>query len=265
MKKFVIIAVVVLSLVFAVSCDADSVQKTSKGLRGMMDVNLADPEMKNNAVEYVKECATDLAGFSFADIKSTPTAEQIADFDQFIYIAALAVQDAEQKGQEGKVRAALAGTLCDNSLYDTEPGEGLGDLLRDIYSLLDAGNADEVVAKIQELLDSFGISSTGINVSQINKIAKIARALMPGVLGFDAVSRNIVLSQSCTVAQYLSYHMLISMLNHVVNFIVDGSGASAASILDSSDADQILTLIYAIQIINDVDFDFPAIVSGLID
>lgn len=268
MKKLLIVAVAALCFLF-VSCDADSIQKTSKGLQDMAAMNFASDEVKEDSLNYIKqslvtELKTKKYEGTITDIKSQPIDETDL-LSAFFYLAALAVNDVDQKEQESKLRSALAEELCANSLNE-EPGNPLSEILNNIINDLDESNNDKVVQEINDLLASVGVS--GISVSniqtQIARISKIVRALMPAASGFDKVKANIQGRPTCTMADYMTYWMSVMMMKEVADFI-SGSETSVVSILNSDNCDAVLAYIHAIEVINNVDFDFPAIVSGLSD
>lgn len=269
MKKLLIVAVAALCFLF-VSCDADSIQKTSKGLQDMAAMNFASDEVKEDSLNYIKqslvtELKTKQEAGTITDIKSQPI-DDTKLLSAFFYIAALAVNDVDQKEQESKLRSALAEELCANSLNE-EPGKTLSEILNDIIYRLDHAEDGEVVQEINDLLASFGVSgipSVSNIQTQIARISKIVRALMPAASGFDKVKANIQGRPTCTMADYMTYWMSVMMMKEVADFI-SGSETSVVSILNSDNCDAVLAYIHAIEVINNVDFDFPAIVSGLSD
>lgn len=257
MKKILVIALAALCIIFAVSCDADSILKTAKGLQSMSDINLADASVKEDSLNFVKDTVvTDLVE-DVTDINYTGST-----YDKN-YMSALAVviNDIDQKGQDAKLREALSKELGDNSLYS--PGsavKSLSTLVSDILGL----DSSAMVSELNSLLSEFGISaSIGSTAdASISKIQKIANAILPAAVAFDAVNERLLTSEQFTAADYLTYHMLTSIMENAVEFINSGD-TSIANLLDSEQADNILACIGAVSVINDIDFDLPSIVSGL--
>jgi len=257
MKKILVIALAAFCIIFAVSCDADTILKTAKGLQSMSDINLANASVKEDSLNFVKDTVvTDLVE-DVTDIKDTGST-----FDKD-YMSALAVviNDIDQKGQDAKLREALSKELGDNSLYSS--GSSLSGLSTLVSNILDL-EASEMVDELNSLLSEFGISaSIGSTAdASISKIQKIANAILPAAVAFDAVNERLLTSEQFTAADYLTYHMLTSIMENAVDFINSGD-TSIANLLDSEQADNILACIGAVSVINDIDFDLPSIVSGL--
>ncbi len=257
MKKILVIALAALCIIFAVSCDADSILKTAKGLQSMSDINLANASVKEDSLNFVKDTVvTDLVE-DVTDINYTGST-----YDKN-YMSALAVviNDIDQKGQDAKLREALSKELGDNSLYS--PGSAVKSLSTLVSHILDL-EASEMVDELNSLLTEFGISaSIGSTAdASISKIQKIANAILPAAAAFDAVNERLLTSEQFTAADYLTYHMLTSIMENAVDFINSGD-TSIANLLDSEQADNILACIGAVSVINDIDFDLPSIVSGL--
>lgn len=258
MKKILVIALAALCIIFAVSCDADSILKTAKGLQSMSDINLANASVKEDSLNFVKDgVITDLVADAEDNIYYT------GDKYDKDYMSALAVviNDIDQKGQDAKLREALSKELGDNSLYS--PGsavKSLSTLVEDILEL----DSSTMVSELNSLLTEFGISaSIGSTAdASISKIQKIANAILPAAVAFDAVNERLLTSEQFTAADYLTYHMLTSIMENAVEFINSGD-TSIANLLDSEQADNILACIGAVSVINDIDFDLPSIVSGL--
>lgn len=271
MKKLLIIAVAALCVLF-ISCDADSIQKTSKDLQGMSALNLAADDVKEDTLNFIKDFV--IPGIredihDGDDIKDSivfPGAEeeQAELLRAFFYINALAVNDADQKEQESKLRQALAGTLCKNSL-NSEPAFSFSAVLNNLINHIDNESRQQTaIDEVKDVLESMGVKTTGIENTpiQLARIRKIVVALKPAASGFDVVRSGIYSEDTCTYADYMTYWMSVMMMNEVASFIVNGD-TSLVSLLDSTECDRILAYIHAIEVINNVDFDFPAIVSGL--
>jgi len=258
MKKILVIALAALCIIFAVSCDADSILKTAKGLQSMSDINLADASVKEDSLNFVKDTVvTDLVEDVTDDIYYTGST-----YDKD-YMSALAVviNDIDQKGQDAKLRESLSVLLGDNALYS--PGSAVKSLSTLVSNILDH-EASEMVDELNDLLSEFGIT-THIDSpveAAIPKIQKIANAILPAAVAFDAVNERLLTSEQFTAADYLTYHMLTSIMENAVDFINSGD-TSIANLLDSEQADNILACIGAVSVINDIDFDLPSIVSGL--
>lgn len=270
MKKLLIIAVAALCVLF-ISCDADSIQKTSKDLQGMSALNLAADDVKEDTLNFIKDFV--IPGIREDihpeyDIKDSifPGAEeeQAELLREFFYINALAVNDADQKEQESKLRQVLAGTLCKNSL-NSEPAFSFSEVLNNLIDQIDNETQQQTaINEVKDVLKSMGVKTTGIENTpiQLARIRKIVVALKPAASGFDVVRSGIYSEDTCTYADYMTYWMSVMMMNEVASFIINGD-TSLVSLLDSTECDRILAYIHAIEVINNVDFDFPAIVSGL--
>jgi len=267
MKKLLIIAVAIVC-VLLVSCDADSIQKTSKGLQGMASLNFAADEVKEDSLKFIKDTVVKAFNDDIAsgdDIKTQLSLDPEV-MRYFFYINALAVNDVDQKEQEGKLRQSLTGTLCGNSLSG-EPDFTFTAVLNDLINQIDdAIRHDEAINNVKDVLESMDVDTTGIEnlPIQLTRIRKIVKAVLPAAAGFDTVKANIYGKTTCTYADYMTYWMSVMMMKEVASFIVNDN-TSLVSLLDSTECDRILAYIHAIEVINNVDFDFPAIVSGFVD
>lgn len=271
MKKLLIIAVAIVC-VLLVSCDADSIQKTSKGLQGMSALNLAADDVKEDTLNFIKDSVIpgiredinpekDIKDEVFPEASYEEKAELLR---YFFYINALAVNDVDQREQEGKLRQALAGTLCGNSLSGELDFTFTAVLNVLINQIDNASLHEDAINNVKDVLESMGVDTSSIQnlPIQLTRIRKIVKAVLPAAAGFDTVKARIYGKTTCTYADYMTYWMSVMMMNEVASFIVNGD-TSLVSLLDSTECDRILAYIHAIEVINNVDFDFPAIVSGL--
>ncbi len=279
MKKILIIAAAVLCIMF-VSCDADSINKTGNGLKQMSSINLAADSVKEDSLKFIKDSAipgikqdievTDdiKKPITISTIPGTTPEEEAELLRAYFYITALAVNDVDQKEQGGKMREYLATTLCQNSL-NQEPEYTFTAILNDLIYQIDHAQEDTTIQQVKDFMEFMGVEQSVINQItntpvKLARIRKIVAALKPAAAGFDAVKARIydTSKDTCTYADYMTYWMSVMMTKEIAAFIANGD-TSLVSILDSTECDRILAYIHAIEVINNVDFDFPAIVSGL--